>query len=224
MGQESGAMNDTPVPEAGDLETLRSRVESRLRPLTFPNFLTLFRMAMVPFVVLAISDREFGLAFVIFVLAGLTDSLDGFIARRFHSRSLIGAYLDPVADKVLLTAVYIALTIPHGQQIVIPLWLAILALFRDFLIMLVALVMFVFEGIKRFPPSLLGKVTTATHVVTVAMVLVANFHPIPLWFVNLCFYGSFALVILSGFNYIYRASRFIETIRQLQQKTNAGES
>ena len=192
---------------------IRDKVEEKLRPLTVPNFITLVRMAIVPFFVLAVSQHEFRLALWTFVVAGLTDTLDGFLARRLKASSVIGAYLDPIADKLLMTAAYIILTIPQGQRVVIPLWLALLALFRDFLIMLVALVLYLVEGISKFPPSILGKVTTTMHVVTVVMVLLANLTILPGWVLTSCFYTAFGLVILSGFNYIYRASRFIEATR-----------
>ncbi len=203
--------------EAGSDETrgerIRTKVEEKLRPITLPNFVTLFRMAMVPFFVLAVSDRDFRLALWIFVIAGLTDALDGWLARRLEAWSLVGAYLDPIADKLLLTVAYIALTIPQGQEVVIPLWLAILALFRDFLIMLVAVVLYMVEHIRRFPPSVLGKLTTFMHVVTVCLVLLANITPLPPLLLSACFYISFGLVIVSGFNYIYRVSRSIEAAR-----------
>lgn len=194
-------------------ERIRDRVEEKLRPLTFPNFLTLLRMAMIPFVVLAISERDFKLALMIFVLAGSTDAIDGWIARRFEARSVIGAYLDPLADKLLLTFVYVALTIDFGQAIRIPLWLTILTLFRDFFIMLMAVVLYVVEGVRRFPPSILGKATTTMHVITVSVVLLANAVALPPWAPVTCFYLSFGLVIVSGFNYIYRSSRSIEAVR-----------
>lgn len=201
---------------------IRAKMEESLRPLTLPNFITLIRMAIVPFFVLAVMELDFMLALWIFILAGITDSLDGFLARRLHARSLIGEYLDPIADKLLLTAAYITLTIPLGQDVVIPLWLAILALFRDFLIMLVALVLYLVEGITRFPPSLLGKLTTTMHVVTVTVVLLANLAVFPRWAPMTCFYTSFVLVIVSGFNYIYRSSRFIEAMRKATQQAREG--
>ena len=117
-------------------------------------------MAMIPFVMLAIAERDFELALLIFVLAGATDAVDGWVARRFEARSVVGAYLDPLADKLLLTFVYVALTIDFGQEVRIPLWLTILTLFRDFFIMLVAVVLYVVEQVRRFPPSILGKATT----------------------------------------------------------------
>ncbi len=205
-------MSTGPDAQSGK-HKIRDKVEEKLRPLTVPNFITLVRMAIVPFFVLAVSQHEFRLALWTFVVAGLTDTLDGFLARRLKASSVIGAYLDPIADKLLMTAAYIILTIPQGQRVVIPLWLALLALFRDFLIMLVALVLYLVEGISKFPPSILGKVTTTMHVVTVVMVLLANLTILPGWLLTSCFYTAFGLVILSGFNYIYRASRFIEATR-----------
>lgn len=192
---------------------IRARVEEKLRPLTLPNFITLIRMAIVPFVVLAIYEGDFLLALWILIVAGLTDSLDGYLARRFNMNSVVGAYLDPIADKMLLTAAYVSLTIPQGQDVVIPLWLAILALFRDFLILFMAAVLYLVEGIRSFPPSILGKLTTLMHVVTVAVVLLANILNLPGYVPGACFYVSFGLVLVSGFNYIYRASKLIEAKR-----------
>jgi len=205
--------------DEGPRERIRDKVEEKLRPLTLPNFITLFRMAIAPFFVLAVNDNDFRLALWIFVIAGSTDAIDGWLARRLNSESVIGAYLDPIADKLLLTVAYVALTIPQGQVVVIPLWLAILALFRDFLIMLVALILYVVDGIQRFPPSVLGKATTFMHVATVGLVLVANLIPVPEVVLAVCFYTSFGLVIVSGFNYLYRASKAIEAKRQEDELT-----
>jgi cardiolipin synthase len=192
---------------------IRTRVEEKLRPLTVPNFITMMRMAMVPFFVIAVSDRDFKLALWILIVAGLTDAFDGILARYMDMQSRIGAYLDPIADKMLITVAYIALTIPFGQEVLIPLWLTILALFRDFLIMLVAVVLYLVEGLREFPPSPLGKATTFSQVLTIAVVLLANVTPIPWWIPQACFYGSFGLVIVSGFNYIYRVSRVVDDAR-----------
>jgi cardiolipin synthase len=145
-------------------QKIRRRVEEKLRPLTLPNFITLTRMAMVPFFALAVWERDFSLALWILIIAGLTDAFDGYLARRMDMQSLIGAYLDPIADKMLITVAYIALTIPLGQEVVIPLWLTILALFRDFVIMLMAGVLYIVEGLREFPPSPLGKATTGSAV------------------------------------------------------------
>ena len=195
-------------------ERIRSKVEEKLRPLTLPNFITLFRMAITPFLVLAVNDHDFQLALWILIVGGITDAVDGWLARTLNARSVIGAFLDPIADKLMLTVAYVSLTIPQGQQVLIPLWLAIMALFRDFLIVLVAVILYAVEGVKSFPPSILGKATTFMHVVTVCVVLLANLVTVQGLVLTVCFYVSFALVILSGFNYLYRASRFIEAARQ----------
>ena len=208
-------------PDGEQRDRIRDKVEEKLRPLTLPNFITLFRMAIAPFFVLAVNDNDFRLALWIFIIAGSTDAIDGWLARRLNSESVIGAYLDPIADKLLLTVAYVALTIPQGQAVMIPLWLAILALFRDFLIMLVALILYVVDGIQRFPPSVLGKATTFMHVATVGLVLLANLIPIPEVVLAVCFYTSFGLVIVSGFNYLYRASKAIEAKRQQDELTGA---
>jgi cardiolipin synthase len=162
-------------------------------------------------------DGDYRLALWIFLLAGITDALDGWIARRFAMRSVVGAYLDPLADKLLVTAAYVSLTIPLGQEVVIPLWLTILALFRDFLILLMAAVLYLVEGLRRFPPSKLGKAATFAHVATVLVVLLANVFDLPTMVPTGFFYLTFALVILSGFSYIYRASDSIEEARLERQ-------
>ena len=201
-------------------QRIRKRVEEKMRPLTLPNFITLTRMAMVPVFVIAVSDRDYRLAIWIFVIAGLTDAFDGFLARRMDMTSRVGAYLDPIADKMLITVAYIALTIPQGQAVVIPLWLTILALFRDFVIMLVAGVLYMVEGLREFPPSPMGKATTFAQVATIAVVLLANLFTMPWWIPTTCFYVSFGLVIGSAFNYIYRVSRFVEEERQGRQEAS----
>ncbi len=207
-------MSGSAVDDSAERRTIRSRVEARLRPLTFPNFLTLLRMGITPFIVLAIFDHDFRLALTILVIAGVTDVLDGWIARRFDVRSVVGAYLDPIADKLLITVTYVTLTFDTGQAVVVPLWLTILALFRDFLISFMAVFLYVVQHIRQFPPSRLGKATMTAHVVTVGVVLVANAFWLPAWIPPVCFYTSFALVILSGFGYIYRTSRMIEAMHR----------
>jgi len=204
-------------------QKIRNRVEEKLRPLTLPNFITMLRMAMVPFFVIAVSEWDFRLALWIFVVAGLTDAFDGYLARRMDMRSRIGAYLDPIADKLLITVAYITLTIPFGQEVVIPMWLTILALFRDFVIMLVAGVLYIVEGLREFPPSPLGKAATFAQVLTIAVVLLANMTTIPWLIPQICFYGSFALVIASAFNYIYRVSRGVDDMRLAKQEEAVDE-
>jgi cardiolipin synthase len=125
-------------------------------------------MAITPFFVLAVNDRDFQLALWILIVGGITDAVDGWLARSLHSRSVVGEFLDPIADKLLLTVAYVSLTIPQGQQVVIPLWLAILALFRDFLIVLVAVILY---AVGRDTASRPRFWATRLHAVTVVVLL-----------------------------------------------------
>ena len=188
---------------------VRSSVRRKLRPLTVPNFITFIRLAVIPFFVLAISQHSFAVALTLFVTAGVSDAVDGFVARNLRMESLLGAYLDPLADKLLLTTAFIVLTVPQGQDVVIPLWLTIMALFRDGYILVVALVLYLAEGMRKFPPSRWGKATTVCHTTTVTVVLVANITPLPAWILHGLFVISFVLVVVSGFHYIYRTGRVL---------------
>ena len=107
--------------------------------------------------------------------AGLSDGVDGFLARRFDMKSALGAYLDPIADKLLLMTSYLFLAIPSYPALVkVPVWLAVMVLSRDFLLMVVGLLLILTSGRKRFPPTWAGKVTTVTQIVNVLFVLCAN--------------------------------------------------
>jgi cardiolipin synthase len=195
-------------------DQVRESVRRGLRPFTVPNFITFVRLAFIPFFVIAVSQDRFELALTFFILAGVSDALDGFVARNLRMESPLGAYLDPVADKLLLTTAYIALSVPHGQNVVIPLWLTILVLFRDAYILVVALVLYLAEQRRRFPPSVWGKATTIAHTATITVVLIANITLIGDWIPRVLFLVSFALVVLSGFHYLYRTGHELDLARK----------
>jgi cardiolipin synthase len=142
----------------------------------------------------------------VFLLAGFTDALDGFIARVWGQQSLLGTYLDPIADKLLLMTAYVMLTIP-GQYPgpPIPLWVTVLVLARDIFIVIMALVLHLAAGIKSFPPTLVSKLTTLIQVVTVLLVLSAGlsraFETASLVAVHL----TALFTLISGLNYGWRA-------------------
>ncbi len=146
------------------------------RFLTLPNVLTLMRLGLVPvFLIMSLRRQSLG-ALIVFSLAGLTDFLDGLVARLCHLRTNIGTLLDPLADKLLLSTAFVLLTIkglsaPHS----IPFWLTAVVIGRDLLIVVGAYVVFRLRRIMSFPPSLLGKVSTVIQVLTVFCVLVANY-------------------------------------------------
>ncbi len=146
--------------------------------MTVPNLLSLFRMGLIPLFVIAILEREPVRALAIFVLAGLTDALDGVLARVLKQQSLLGMYLDPIADKLLLVSAYVLLSIPGSHDgVQIPLWVTVLVFARDLLIVVVALVLHLSMGISRFPPTVLSKLNTIAQVLTVVLVLFRNICP-----------------------------------------------
>lgn len=178
--------------------------------LTIPNLLSLLRMGMVPFFIIAVIDGYPRRALVLFVVAGVTDALDGAIARFWNQQSLLGTYLDPIADKLLLTSAYVALAFPSlnpGAQI--PVWVTVLVIARDVLIVIVALVLFLALGIKKFPPTVLSKVTTAAQVAAVVAVLVSGLLPDLEPFAVGLVYLVAGLTLASGLDYLVRANRLV---------------
>ncbi len=175
---------------------------------TLPNFITLVRLAALPFFLLSIAEGRFGIALALFVAAGISDGVDGYLARRFRMNSALGAYLDPIADKLLLMSSYLFLAVPsYPATVKIPVWLAVLVLSRDFLILTVALLLILSSSKRRFPPSWLGKVATVTMIVTVLIVLCANVWTWPREFVLVAFGGAATATLLSGFDYMLRVAR-----------------
>jgi cardiolipin synthase len=189
-------------------------VRDALRPFTIPNGITLIRLALTPFFVLGVVEGNYRFALVIFVVAGLSDGLDGLLARLLGMRSLFGTYLDPIADKVLLVTAYIALTWPKEGFVTIPIWLTVMALSRDFLIVLVALLMYLGAGVREFRPSLWGKTTTVVHIATIVLVLLANLGRIPDPVLLSAFYLALALTVVSGIDYVRRAAARLERIHR----------
>ena len=174
---------------------------------TIPNLLSLLRMGLIPLFVILVMNGSAGKALLVFVVAGVTDALDGFIARFWHQQSPLGAYLDPIADKLLLTTAYVMLSIPslnHGT--LIPAWITILVIARDVLMVSVALVLYLAAGVKRFPPSVLSKVNTILQVAAVVLVLVSGAFP-DLRSIELAadttLYLVAGLTVASGLHYIY---------------------
>ncbi len=140
-----------------------------------PNVLTLIRVALVPVFALLLLQRKALGALILFFLAGLTDVLDGLAARTWHQRTRVGTVLDPLADKLLLSTAFILLTIRGlGFSHVIPLWLTAVVIGRDFLILTGGVVLYRIRGIKVFPPTVWGKISTVFQVATVFWVILSN--------------------------------------------------
>src|ERR1700690_546446 len=138
------------------------------RILTVPNQLTFLRLAFLPVFIITIHYERYGWAMTILIVAGLTDALDGFLARGLNQKTPLGAYLDPIADKLLLSSSYFELAL-KGR---IAWWLAILVLGRDVLLLVACAVILLTVGYRPFPPSVFGKANTFFEILLVVIVLV----------------------------------------------------
>jgi cardiolipin synthase len=172
---------------------------------TVANQLTMLRMALVPLFVLLCLSREFTWALVVFVVAGLTDALDGYVARHSNQSTKLGAMLDPVADKLLVGSAYVLLTW-GSVGCPMPTWLTVTLLFRDAMIVVGVVVVNLTVGPRVFAPSRLGKVSTALNVVTGAVVLLSNAAGECPGSLRWLYAGTLAVLIASTFHYIYQAS------------------
>ncbi|HEX9734997.1 MAG TPA: CDP-alcohol phosphatidyltransferase family protein [Thermoanaerobaculia bacterium] len=173
--------------------------------MTWPNLLSALRMAIIPLFVIALVERQAMAAAVLFVLAGLTDLLDGFVARFWHQESALGAYLDPLADKLLLTVAFVMLAIPGlSPGLPIPTWITVLVITRDVCIVLVALVVYLALGISKFPPSRVSKCNTAFQIAAVAAVLATGLSRRVDPVATGLLYAVAALTVVSGLEYGHR--------------------
>jgi cardiolipin synthase (CMP-forming) len=166
---------------------------------TVPNQLTFLRLVFLPFFIIAIHYDRYGIALLILLAAGLSDALDGLLARGLNQKSPLGAYLDPIADKLLMTSSYLALAL-HGK---IRWWLTILVLSRDVLMLIAAAAILITVGYRPFPPSIYGKAATFFEILLIVLVLVLSlWDNQTLWFVrNVCTYLVAAFVMVSWLHY-----------------------
>jgi cardiolipin synthase (CMP-forming) len=170
--------------------------------LTLANQLTLLRLSLVPaFVILVIYDR-LGLALAAFVIAGITDGLDGLIARWRNQRTDLGAFLDPMADKLLLVCAFVVLTLPGiGLTTRIPVWLTVIVISRDVAIVVTVAIVSMAVGRRTFRPSIYGKFATATYIVTIATVLLFNYVRRTSVITDIGVWACLGITLVSGFHY-----------------------
>ena len=170
-----------------------------------PNLLTLTRLFIIPFLVIAILDGRYHLAFGLFVLAGFSDGFDGLLARWLSQRTRLGQYLDPIADKLLLSTLFLVLT----HMGLIPARVTVLVFGRDVGILVVAAILYAAVGRREFIPSLLGKANTLVQVSAVAAVLLSRLTAAR-WVGDLCTMlldATMGLTVVSGLHYAWTASR-----------------
>jgi cardiolipin synthase len=174
-----------------------------------PNLLTLMRICLAPFLVAAILDAHYALSFGLFVAAGLTDALDGTLARMLKQRTRLGEYLDPVADKLLLSTLFLVLM----HKGLIPVTVTVLVFGRDVGILVVAAILYAAAGRREFSPSLFGKGNTLAQVCAVAAVLLHQLTEAN-WvadFRTLALDATMLLTVVSGLHYAWAASRRAST-------------
>ena len=173
---------------------------------TAPNQLTLARMVFLPFIVMKLLDHHFQGALILFVIAGFSDGLDGLLARRLHQQTLLGQYLDPIADKMRLSTVFLVLSIVRlGEQPLIPWKYTVLVFSRDIAILLVSGVLYTIAGLRDFRPSIFGKANTLAQVAAVTFVMLLQIYPHRwVWIARTtCLRAVFAFTIVSGLHYVY---------------------
>lgn len=184
----------------------------RVNPLlSAPNLLTLLRIFLAPMLVLAVLERRFFYAFALFLMAACTDAMDGLLARWLEQRTLLGQYLDPIADKLLLSSLFLVLTF---EDLLDP-RVTVLVFGRDIGMTFTAFLLYLTVGLRDFRPSLLGKANSLSQVLAVGAVLLYQINHDP-WVVltrEVMLDATMALTVLSGFHYALVASRRISLLQ-----------
>jgi cardiolipin synthase (CMP-forming) len=176
---------------------------------TAPNQLTLLRLIFIPFIIINIVDNNHRWALILLVIAGLSDGLDGLLARTLHQQTKLGQYLDPIADKLLLSTLFLVLSILH----LIPWKYTVLVFSRDLCILLTCAVLYATTSIRDFRPSIFGKINTGAQVVTIFFVLL--FQVDSAAWIYYCrkvgLYATFAFTLISGLHYVFLVGQRIRT-------------
>jgi cardiolipin synthase len=180
--------------------------------LTAANQITLLRMLLVPAFVILVVYGHLGWALIVFMIAGLTDMFDGLIARRSGQQSSLGAWLDPMADKLLGVSTFIVLTVPGlGLANRLPIWLTVMIITRDVVIVATVAIVNLAVGRRTFRPSIFGKIATATYMLTVVVAMFFNYRGYHSVIVDLFIWASLAITLISSLHYIRHAARIIDT-------------
>jgi len=169
--------------------------------LTTPNQLTLLRMVFVPFIVIELVEGRYFWGLLLFVIAGFSDGLDGLLARKLHQATLLGQYLDPIADKLLLSTLFLVLAILHK----IPWKFTVLVFSRDISILAASAVLFAIAGLRNFRPSIFGKANTFSQIAAVFFVMLFCIRP-ERWIGitrTVFLRATFAFTIVSALHYVF---------------------
>ncbi|HWR17824.1 MAG TPA: CDP-alcohol phosphatidyltransferase family protein [Terriglobales bacterium] len=168
---------------------------------TIANQLTLMRLVFVPFIIINVADGNYGWALGLFIAAGISDGLDGLLARWLKQQTIVGEYLDPIADKLLLSSLFLVLSLMHR----IPWRFTVLVFTRDVGILMVSAVLFATIGLRDFRPSIFGKLNTGAQIGAVFFVLLFELHSVPWLFIAKrgFLWLTLLFTVLSGIHYIY---------------------
>jgi cardiolipin synthase len=178
--------------------------------LTLANQLTILRIMLIPAFVLLVVYGYLGWALLTFLAAGVTDALDGLIARRAGQRTSLGAWLDPMADKLLLVTTFVVLTLPQIPLTNhIPLWLTVIVISRDVVIVGVVAVVSLAMGPRTFKPSMWGKLATATFILTSVIIMYYNYRREQSLVVDLFIWISLTLTVISAADYFMKMRRLV---------------
>ena len=164
-----------------------------------PNVITLARVALVPVLILLLKDQDYTAALIVFVVAGLSDALDGYLAKRLNVQSRLGAVLDPAADKLLLVSTYVMLTV-LGH---IPFWLVLVVAFRDLLIVGGYLLYTSHAGPVKMRPSFVSKLNTFLQITLVTVILAQQAAGLAWLPAEALIYAVLASTVLSGAHYLW---------------------
>lgn len=195
--------------------------------ITIPNLLTFLRMGLIPLFAISLAYGRVGWALVLFVIAGVSDGVDGFVARRFKQESELGTIIDPIADKLLMTTAFVMLTMAsvmgtEKRFIPVPFWVTAAVIGRDIAIVTVAGAINVMTGFRDFKPSWLGKASTFVQVVGVTLVLVAaNLPELRGFFLPTVYTTVAAFAVFSGIHYIFHVAKLMRESEADQASTDS---
>ena len=177
--------------------------------MNLPNFLTLIRIFLVPVLVILLIQGLFFNALMVFAVAGITDALDGFLARTLKQKTTLGSYMDPLADKALIISSFVTLSILG----MIPAWLAVIVVSRDFVILLGVTVLFFMSVSFEIRPAFVSKVTTALQLLTILFVLLLECLPKDFYcrLVEAVYWVTALFTVISGLNYVAKGVKFINS-------------
>jgi cardiolipin synthase (CMP-forming) len=173
--------------------------------MNIPNWITLIRIVLIPWFVILLINGSFNHALWIFAAAALTDGLDGLVARKFSQKTRLGALLDPIADKMLLTTAYIVLAVLRQ----IPVWLSVIVISRDVIILLGVSILFLNQIKFEIKPSIYSKITTICQLLLILLVLSSAYVGYSPGIKQGLIFTTLFFTIVSGLNYIYKGLKIL---------------